>query len=1432
MNIRICWEGWMSLWLDDGLAWTLLPPCGQLSLFAVFTFTWESSRDLRVLAGSVNMDLIWALVCLGVCSAATGSTQAPLFVMTGPEVLPAGMPSLLAVTVFYEFPIRIEAEVSHHSTKVTKTADFQGGVTQLLTLPAFPTFLTQSSRLNFTITGYHDGRFVFSNITNLTFDVRNISCYVQTDQSHYRPGDTVRVRAVCVQLDNLPYKGRVDLSVEDSSEDVVETWESTANHGIVFHKFTLSQTPPLGTWTVIITMHGVTDKKTFIVEHEEPPKFDVLVRTPPRVLDEEDISGSVRAIYPNGQPVQGTLNISLTQPTAVEDLTQTKEIYGSAQFFFSNGQLQSLHISSKMEDGVLIKVCVTDKSTGIEVSKTVKVHLIRNTFQLKFCDFPQSLKPSLTFFTKLSISRYDKKPLNTDNRKYSAVVDVTQWSSMMRGSTTMTLPVPIDGNVHIKFKLQYDVQMILIHARYQSTVETLTLYTNYSSPSDSYLQITPGVPAMIGSPYQIETESTIPLSKIHYVVTSRGQVVTAGSNTSSSFSLVPTLSWSPEACITVYSILPDGEIISDTARITVAQQAYVSLHWSNERARPGERVTLTVTAITPNSRVAILVMGMHDEDPQADSDLEAGQGCNMKIFSNVPLHMNEHLVDRSENYGNVHLVEKYWKHWVHRGEDQLWFDATLSDKTWTSGAITVPDGVTSLVAAALIMSDDLGLGFTPVPQKLNVAKDFSLSLNVPHYIIRREELVLEVNIINHLARDLEVILVLSESEAFEFILAKHGDISMVNAQTLILEGYGSATALFPIRPVVIGELQISVDAIAADCSESLVWNVLVKPEGVEQSFSETLFLELEPLAHNYSQSISISLPPHVVEDSQRANVVLVGDVLALSIQHLNSLVQLPIGCGEQNMIHFAPNIYVLQYLDRSNQENKEMRSTALGYMFEGYQRQLSYQKDDGSFSAFGAQDPAGSTWLTAFVLRCFLQAQPYMHIDETVINRARTWLMGLQGPQGEFSEVGRLMHTEMQEGLDNGPVALTAFVMMALLENKTYVDKHYDKVSLTITYLERSVTSEVLSNYTLCLAAYALALANSSVAGTALEELSTRADYRDGIMMWASSAGPDVHEGQPHSSQVEMASYVTLTHIQRGSYVEGIPFLKWLIKQRNFLGGYRSTQDTIVALQAVAYYAAFSGSNSINLRLLVSSSNSSFTFPINSTSYLAYQQHEINADQDIHLNIYIEGRGFAVFQMNVFYNLESKAFLQNQVLHAKNQEDFVLKVDVTEEENHDYLFLSVCVRLKNNQVIPHTGMVILDVGLLSGFALAAGAAASIQSIRKVETLPQKITLYLDSLNKSELCIPLPLVRVFKVARIQDALVQVYDYYEPTRRAATTYNSEIPRLMDACDFCGEDLHLCLLGNPIVVASSVPSLHSTTCSLCCLLLGITLLYCSLI
>lgn len=75
---------------------------------------------------------------------------------------------------------------------------------------------------------------------------------------------------------------------------------------------------------------------------------------------------------------------------------------------------------------------------------------------------------------------------------------------------------------------------------------------------------------------------------------------------------------------------------------------------------------------------------------------------------------------------------------------------------------------------------------------------------------------------------LQVIVLLAESKDFEFVLGDRRDVLVVNAIKLNLGSHVSAAAWFPIRPVALGEVEISVDAVCAEASDRLVWRVLVK----------------------------------------------------------------------------------------------------------------------------------------------------------------------------------------------------------------------------------------------------------------------------------------------------------------------------------------------------------------------------------------------------------------------------------------------------------------------------------------------------------------------------------------------------------------------------------------------------------------------------
>ena len=66
-----------------------------------------------------------------------------------------------------------------------------------------------------------------------------------------------------------------------------------------------------------------------------------------------------------------------------------------------------------------------------------------------------------------------------------------------------------------------------------------------------------------------------------------------------------------------------------------------------------------------------------------------------------------------------------------------------------------------------------------------------------------------------------------------------------------------------------------------------------------------------------------------------SHLSLPGDILSSAIKNTQNLLHMPYGCGEQNMVLFVPNIYVLKYLNETKQLTEKIKSKALGFLRVG-----------------------------------------------------------------------------------------------------------------------------------------------------------------------------------------------------------------------------------------------------------------------------------------------------------------------------------------------------------------------------------------------------------------------------------------------------------------------------------------------------------------
>lgn len=60
-----------------------------------------------------------------------------------------------------------------------------------------------------------------------------------------------------------------------------------------------------------------------------------------------------------------------------------------------------------------------------------------------------------------------------------------------------------------------------------------------------------------------------------------------------------------------------------------------------------------------------------------------------------------------------------------------------------------------------------------------------------------------------------------------------------------------------------------------------------------------------------------------------------GDILGSAMQNTQNLLNMPYGCGEQNMVLFAPIVYILDYLNKTRQLTQEIKNKAVDYLSMG-----------------------------------------------------------------------------------------------------------------------------------------------------------------------------------------------------------------------------------------------------------------------------------------------------------------------------------------------------------------------------------------------------------------------------------------------------------------------------------------------------------------
>ncbi|XP_037370271.1 alpha-1-macroglobulin-like [Talpa occidentalis] len=752
-------------------------------------------------------------------------------------------------------------------------------------------------------------------------------------------------------------------------------------------------------------------------------------------------------------------------------------------------------------------------------------------------------------------------------------------------------------------------------------------------------------------------------------------------------------------------------------------------------------------------------------------------GLGSVSSSNAVEYMSGNFLQREEE--KKEIIRKYFP------ETWIWDLVVLDVSGRSELAMKIPDTITEWKARALCLSNTTGFGLSPIIS-LQAFQPFFLELTLPYSVVRGEDFMLKATVFNYLPHCIRVSVQLEGSPAFLAVPVEENEESHCICRN------GQKTVSWAVIPKSLGKVNFTATAEALQSREmcgnevpqvpalaqkdTVVKPLIIEAEGIERE--ETFNTMLCASENGVPEKLSLKLPSSIVEGSARATYSVVGDILGSAMQNIQNLIKMPFGCGEQNMILFAPNIYVLNYLNVTQQLTETIKSKAIDHLISGYQRQLNYKHSDGSYSSFGDDDgrSEGSTWLTAFVLKSFVQAQSHIFVENSHLTNSFNWLAKKQKENGCFQRSGTILNNAIK-GEVNDEVTLSAYVTIALLEMPLPVTHPVVRSALFCLEMKWRSISRAKGNsvYTKALLAYAFTLAgNQARRNELLESLDREALKEDGSMHWQHPGKlqqPETLYFQPRapSAEVEMTSYVLLAYLTvqpRPSSKDlsvASRIVKWITEQQNPYGGFSSTQDTIVALQAISKYAAITFTKKEKAATVTVKSSNTFSeeFQVDNANRLLLQEvglPEIPGEY----STTVSGSGCVYLQSSLRYNILPK---------KEGKSPFTLKVD-TLPKDCDGVDANKKIQIHINMSYtgerPSSNMVIVDVKMVSGFIPVKASVKKLQDspeIQRTEVNTNHVLIYFEKLTSQVVSFSFSVEQSIQVKNLKPASVKVYDYYE-------------------------------------------------------------------
>ncbi|MGH0143063.1 UNVERIFIED_CONTAM: hypothetical protein FKN15_022418 [Acipenser sinensis] len=689
------------------------------------------------------------------------------------------------------------------------------------------------------------------------------------------------------------------------------------------------------------------------------------------------------------------------------------------------------------------------------------------------------------------------------------------------------------------------------------------------------------------------------------------------------------------------------------------------------------------------------------------------------------------------------------------------------------------------------------------PLKVRVFKETSINVPMPYSVVRGEQVVLQGSVYNYREQSSKYCVTLMVEEGiclFQGSKTEAGTTQITPCEYSVIQGSSVRAFTHTILPLETGLHRLRFTLRSQLGSEVLVktLNVVVR---------QAIYGPLKRRVEFRNRSPRGQVPRSKVERTLSVNGELLGEVIStvLKPSGLQQLTSLPRGSGEAELMGIAPIYYVFHFLEKSEKwdmlgpDSFTNRLELRRKLKQGIASILSFQnKGDYSYSMWQEGEP--STWLTAFIVKILGQVSQYLQVDHMSVCNTIFWLTGkCQNQDGSFRELSTYKPVKIKgagPNSDEQTIYLTAFTAIGIQRamKACPLQEFRDAVYKATDYLHSNV-KKVKTVYTRAITAYALVLREKGdrTAHSVFEQLKKDAQVKGEppvLRMWKEK-DDSLDSFLPNKAtarMVETTSYALLTSLQYGSVSYCNPIVSWLSDEQRYGGGFYSTQDTVIALEALTEYTLLAKRSSLDMVI-----NAAYRrqgdlqrFELTQAKPLAKPVEVTKAD-DVTVSTG-SSQGVSVVNLRTVYYKTSDPDgscvfdLKVQVL----QDDRALSSGPTRR-------IEACARYVpgENEALSESDLSVMEIYLLTGMEpvqedLATLASGVDQLIADYAIEDGRVVIQLEYIPADQyLCVGFRVQELFKTGMASPALFKVFEFHAPDRQCSKLYTIEEEKLVKLC-----------------------------------------------